>query len=127
MASRSHLHSGRVNRAVTDLQCDARKGTARRTGGRAARGQIEVPVVAGAVETVVLHLWGYGTGEVRAFLTVGEEAVRGRTNENAIVVAFRIGEGDRAADRDRIEAGDLPDGGKAAAFSRHVLEGDPGL
>ena len=90
---------------VADLERDPRQRTAWRPGNRSAREQVEIAVVAGALETSQVHFWHHGTGEVRAFLVVGQEGLGVGPQQNARVMLTGIVEQLRPADRNLVHAG----------------------
>src|ERR1041385_327067 len=86
-----------------------RKRSTRGTCYRPACRHIKAALVAWALKTVVLFIRNYGTGEMSAFLTVGDECLLIFSYQQASVVFCRIVECERFAYRDLIYCGYLLD------------------
>src|SRR5262249_14675336 len=94
---------------------------------RTARLEIEYAVVAWTVETLLRGLRHDWTREMGTLLAVGHQLTGGRTHQQAYVTLAWILKQPRAARRNLVSAGDLPERRESAGLAPEMLAHDPDL
>src|SRR5262245_52222797 len=126
-SDRPFLDSCRVDLVPPQLEMHEWQRAARWTGYRTARSQVEVALVAGAVDHALLHQRSHGAGEMRASLTVRDELAFLRAHHDTVVLLAGIAEGQHAASGHLVQRGHSPNLGRAAAPAPPVLYANPEL
>src|SRR6478735_5050134 len=105
---RPRLDADGVEVPAPDVEHDAGQRPAGRSGDGRTRPQVAPSLMAGTVEAAFGWAGNHGTGQVRALLAERHELARGQPHQQARLLFVRVGEDERAANREIVDRRDPP-------------------